>query len=109
MALCHDHGVGDSPHGWPPAQPLTTVNIGNIGRFWMGCRMIARLLFAAAAAAALATPAQAEKVVVTADRYLDVATGRYVEGPAIFIGDDGRITAITQAAATTWPAGTRHI
>nr|WP_310466900.1 amidohydrolase family protein [Sphingomonas sp.] len=67
------------------------------------------MLLAAAAAVSIAAPAHAEKVVITADRYLDVSTGRYVEGPAIFVGDDGRITAITQAAATTWPADTKHI
>ena len=68
-----------------------------------------RLLLAAAAAISFAAPAQAEKVVVTADRMLDVLTGRYVEGPAIFIGDDGRITSIVNAATAQIPAGTRHI
>ncbi len=68
-----------------------------------------RLLLAAIAAVSIAAPADAEKVVVTADRMLDVATGRYVEGPAIFIGDDGRITSIVNAATAKIPAGTRHI
>ena len=45
------------------------------------------------AALALAAPASAEKVVVTADRMVDVLTGRMVEHPAVFIGDDGRITS----------------
>lgn len=67
------------------------------------------LILAAVAAAALAAPAAAEQVVVTADRYLDVTTGRYVENPAILIGDDGRISAIGNLAAMTLPEGTRHI
>ncbi len=71
--------------------------------------MIARLLLAATALASLAAPLSAEPVMVTADRYLDVATGRYVEGPAIFINDDGRITSIVNAATVQIPAGTRRI
>ena len=58
---------------------------------------------------ALAAPAAAEKVVVTADRYLDVETGRYVEHPAIFIGDDGRISSIADARVVKWGADVRHI
>ena len=58
---------------------------------------------------ALAAPAAAEKVVVTADRYLDVDTGRYVEHPAIFIGDDGRISSIADARVVRWGADVRHI
>ena len=68
-----------------------------------------RVWFAAAAALFLAAPAAAEQVVVTADRYLDVNSGRYVENPAILVGDDGRITAIGNLAAMTIPQGTRHI
>ena len=49
------------------------------------------------------------KSVVTADRYLDVQTGRYVEHPAIFIGDDGRITSIADARTVRWGADVRHI
>ena len=58
---------------------------------------------------ALAAPAAAEKVVVTADRYLDVETGRYVDYPAIFIGDDGRISSIADARVVRWGADVRHI
>ena len=60
-------------------------------------------------AAMLATAASAEKSVVTADRYLDVLTGRYVEHPAIFIGDDGRITGVSDARTVRWGADVRHI
>jgi imidazolonepropionase-like amidohydrolase len=69
--------------------------------------MIAR--FALAAAAILcALPAQAATV-VTAARYLDVKTGRYVDNPAILVGDDGRIQQIGTLAAMQLPAGTRHV
>ncbi|MBA3729474.1 MAG: amidohydrolase family protein, partial [Sphingomonas sp.] len=67
------------------------------------------LLLAAVALLALASPALAEKSVVTADRYLDVATGRYVEQPAIFVGDDGRITSIADARTARWGADVRHV
>ena len=67
------------------------------------------LLLAAAAALAVAAPAFAEKTVITADRYLDVGTGRFVEQPAIFIGDDGRITSIADARTVRWGADVRHI
>lgn len=65
--------------------------------------------FAVALLALVATAAQAEKVVVTADRYLDVETGRYVEHPAIFIGDDGRITSIADARTVRWGADVKHV
>lgn len=58
---------------------------------------------------ALASPAAAEKVVVTADRYLDVNSGRYVEHPAIFIGDDGRISSIADARTVRWSSDVRHV
>ena len=56
----------------------------------------------------LSTTAQAATL-VTADRYLDVDTGRYVESPAILIGDDGRIQSIANLATIQVPAGTRQI
>src|SRR6476646_2972787 len=63
---------------------------------------------AAAAALSIAAPAAAATV-VTADRMLDVATGRYVDHPAIFIGDDGRITGISDARTVRWGAYVKHI
>jgi imidazolonepropionase-like amidohydrolase len=68
-------------------------------------------LFLAAAAATFgfATPAAAEKVVVTADRMVDVLTGKVVESPAIFIGDDGRITSVADARTVRWSSDVRHI
>ena len=47
--------------------------------------------------------------VVTADRYLDVVTGRYVEHPAIFVGDDGRITGIADARTIRFSDAVKHI
>lgn len=67
------------------------------------------LLAATVAFLALASPAQAEKVVVTADRMLDVLTGKMVENPAVFIGDDGRITAIADARTVRWGSDVKHI
>src|SRR4051795_7488013 len=59
--------------------------------------MIKNLLAFAAALFAAASASAA--TVVTADRMLDVTTGRYVEHPAIFIDDSGHITSIGDARA----------
>jgi imidazolonepropionase-like amidohydrolase len=67
-----------------------------------------RMLMAAAAALSVAAPATAATV-VTADRMLDVTSGRYVERPAILIGDDGRIQQVGTLAAMQLPAGVKHI
>jgi len=67
-----------------------------------------RLLLAAVAAVSFAMPASAATV-VTADRMLDVTTGRYVDHPAIFIGDDGRITGVSDARTVRWGADVKHI
>jgi imidazolonepropionase-like amidohydrolase len=64
---------------------------------------------AAIAALFLVAPASAEKTVVTADRYLDVQTGKYVEHPAIFVGDDGRISSVADARTVRWGSDVRHI
>jgi imidazolonepropionase-like amidohydrolase len=40
---------------------------------------------------------------------LDVKTGRYIDNPAILVGDDGRIAQIGSLASMQLPAGTRHI
>ena len=65
------------------------------------------LLFLAAAVF-FAAPALAVTV-VTADRMLDVTTGRYVDRPAIVIGDDGKIQQIGSLASLQLPAGAKHI
>jgi imidazolonepropionase-like amidohydrolase len=54
-----------------------------------------------------ATTAQADTVVVTADRMLDVTTGHLVEHPQITI-TDGRISAVASQGASA-PADARHI
>jgi imidazolonepropionase-like amidohydrolase len=68
-----------------------------------------RLILAAAAALSCAAPGAAEKVVVTADRMVDVLTGRVVQSPAVFIGDDGRITSVADARTVRWGSDVRHI
>jgi imidazolonepropionase-like amidohydrolase len=55
------------------------------------------------------TSAASGKSVVTADRYLDVSSGKMIEHPAIFIGDDGRITSIADARTVRWGNDVRHI
>jgi imidazolonepropionase-like amidohydrolase len=71
--------------------------------------MMKTVLLAAAAGIALTAPAQAKPTVVTADRMLDVQTGRYVDFPAIFIGNDGRITAIADARSVRFTPDVTHI
>jgi imidazolonepropionase-like amidohydrolase len=58
--------------------------------------------------AASSVPAQAASV-ITADRYLDVATGKYVDHPAIFVGDDGRITGVSDARLVKWGSSIKHV
>jgi imidazolonepropionase-like amidohydrolase len=54
------------------------------------------IFLAAVAAVSVVAPASAVTV-VTADRMLDVANGRYVEHPAVFIDDSGHITSVADA------------
>ena len=61
------------------------------------------------AAALLTSTAANAATVVTADRYLDVNSGKYVEQPAIFVGDDGRITSVADARTVRWGAEVKHI
>jgi imidazolonepropionase-like amidohydrolase len=67
---------------------------------------------AAIAALAIAAPAAAETAdqitVVTADRMIDVVTGKTVEYPAVFI-ENGRITSIADARTVRWGASVKHI
>src|SRR5215208_3698532 len=67
-----------------------------------------RFLLAAAAAISFAAPASAVSV-VTADRMLDVMTGRYVEHPAIFIDDNGRVTSVGDARTVRFTDQIKHI
>ncbi len=50
-----------------------------------------------------------KQTVITAARYLDVASGKYVEHPAIFVGADGRISSIANARTVRWGSNVTHI
>ena len=67
-----------------------------------------RHLLIAAAAAVFPTAASAATL-VTADRYLDVLTGRYIDNPAILIGEDGRIRQIGTHGSIQAPPGSTAI
>ncbi len=62
----------------------------------------------AVTALSLGSAAAAESV-ITAARMIDVETGRVIEHPAIFVGDDGRITSIADARTVRWGANVRHV
>lgn len=64
-------------------------------------------VLAVALTTALTVPATAQTV-ITADRMLDVLTGKMVEYPAIFVDDDGRITSIADARTVRWGSDVRH-
>jgi imidazolonepropionase-like amidohydrolase len=70
--------------------------------------MIRRVVLSLLAAAAVVSPASAATV-ITAERYLDVETGRYVANPAIFVDDTGHITSIADARTVRWGADVKHI
>ncbi|WP_374531289.1 amidohydrolase family protein [Novosphingobium sp.] len=81
-------------------------------------RKLTKSLLAAAllsGVTALSVPALSEtndepqQTVITAARYLDVTTGKYIEHPAIFVGADGRITSIADARTVRWGANVKHI
>lgn len=74
---------------------------GNFGRN-------ARIL-AICGAALFATAASAQNTVITADKMVDVLTGKVVEFPAIFVGEDGRITSIADARTVRWGSDVKHI
>lgn len=63
---------------------------------------------------ALAVPAVAQDsaagtTVITADRMVDVLTGKVMEHPAVFVGADGRITSVADARTVRWGADVRHV
>ena len=64
------------------------------------------LLTAAAILSLTATPAFAETVVVTADRMLDVETGRYLADPVVTVVD-GKVASVQSGVAL--PDGAKHI
>lgn len=72
-------------------------------------RLISALMAAVAAAGLAAAPVWADKSVIIADHMLDVTTGKTVDYPAVFVGDDGRITAIADARTVKWGSDVTHI
>lgn len=64
------------------------------------------ILLAATALLAAAAPAAAERVAVTADRLLDVESGRYLEAPVVVIVD-GMVRSVTSGGDV--PEGAKHI
>lgn len=58
--------------------------------------------------ALVTVPAQAETTYITAARMVDVLDGRVVDRPLVAV-TDGRITSVTDAAASTLPAGAKII
>ncbi len=60
-------------------------------------------------AAVFANPANAQNTVITAEKMIDVLTGKTVEFPAVFVGPDGRITSIADARIIKWGSDVTHI
>lgn len=56
----------------------------------------------------LSAPAYSQTTVITADRMIDVVTGKIVDAPAIFV-EKGRITAIGDARTVKWGGDVEHI
>jgi imidazolonepropionase-like amidohydrolase len=71
----------------------------------------ARLICATLAVVAgiSSSPLLAQNTVITADKMIDVLTGKTVEFPAIFVGEDGRITGISDARVVKWGSDVKHI
>ena len=55
------------------------------------------------------TAPAAAQTIITADRMVDVLTGKMVEHPAIFVGDDGRISGIGDARTVRIGGDVKHI
>jgi len=56
----------------------------------------------------LSAPVHSQTKVITADRMVDVVTGRIVDAPAIFV-EGGRITSIADARTVKWGNDVEHI
>ncbi len=79
----------------------TTVNLRRkLGRISIGLLVISL---------ALSTPVMAQNTVITADKMIDVLTGKIVEFPAIFVDENGRITSIADARVVRWGSDVKHI
>jgi imidazolonepropionase-like amidohydrolase len=66
-------------------------------------------LLALGGVALFATGANAQNTVITADKMIDVLTGKTVEYPAVFVGEDGRITSIADSRTVKWGSDVKHI
>ncbi|MFN3451082.1 MAG: amidohydrolase family protein [Sphingorhabdus sp.] len=53
--------------------------------------------------------ASAQNTVITADKMIDVLTGKSVDYPAVFVGSDGRITSVADARTVKWGSDVKHI
>jgi imidazolonepropionase-like amidohydrolase len=51
----------------------------------------------------------AQNTVITADKMIDVLTGKTTEYPAIFVDADGRITSISDSRVIRWGSDVTHI
>jgi imidazolonepropionase-like amidohydrolase len=60
-------------------------------------------------AAIFSSTAHAQNTVITADKMIDVLTGKTVDFPAVFVGPDGRITSISDARTVKWGNDVTHI
>jgi imidazolonepropionase-like amidohydrolase len=58
---------------------------------------------------AISYPALAQNTVITADKMIDVITGKVVEFPAIFVDENGRITNIADSRVIRWGSDVTHI
>lgn len=66
-------------------------------------------IIALASAAFLSGTAYAQTTVITADKMIDVLTGKTVGFPAVFVGADGRITSIADARTVKWGSDVKQI
>ena len=57
----------------------------------------------------VSAPVYAQNSVITADRMIDVLTGKVVDNPAIFVDADGRITSIADSRTVKWGSDVKHI
>jgi imidazolonepropionase-like amidohydrolase len=77
--------------------------MGNSVKFLRKAGVLAIALAAASGAA------YAQNTVITADKMIDVVSGKVTDNPAIFVGEDGRITSIADARTVRWGGDVKHI
>jgi imidazolonepropionase-like amidohydrolase len=57
----------------------------------------------------ISASALAQNSVITADKMIDVITGKIIDYPAIFVDADGRITSIVDSRIVRWGSDVKHI